>query len=379
MASLSHDAILDVLCRLGVKDLVRFRCVSKPWCSTIDSPDFIKRHLSHSLKTNTNLSLILPTAYIFSVDFDSLETPQRLKHPLDESDEGKGTDILGSCHGLLALMNGDDDYEISLWNPSTRRSQMLPFTDIEFPPWSIGFQFIVYGFGYDPISDDYKLVRMVQFHGKDQDSVDSEVKVYSLRTNSWRRVKDFPFYHKDQYQIGVLANNALHWVASKKRLSDTRSFVAAFDLETEEYRVIELPDCLDMGFHMSLNDMEGDVSLVAMGGCLCLIANCWGAYVDIWVMKEYGVKESWTKLISAKQTQHLPTVSPLALSKTGDKMLLNVGRKFIWYDLISKKAEIVSIGDVPSCSRAEVLVQSLVPLNGSVYGSDGESLEIGKE
>ncbi|KAK8559719.1 hypothetical protein V6N13_016455 [Hibiscus sabdariffa] len=232
MASLSHDAILDVLCRLGVKDLLRFRCVSNPWCSTIDSPDFIKRH---SLKTNTNLSLILPSAYIFSVDFDSLEAPQRLKHPLDESDEGKGTEILGSCHGLLALINGDDDYEISLWNPSTRRSQMLPFTDIEFPPWSLGFQFIVHGFGYDPISDDYKLVRMVQFHGKDQDSVDSEVKVYSLRTNSWRRVKDFPFYHTNQYQIGVLVNNALHWVASKKRESDTRSFVAAFDLETEEY------------------------------------------------------------------------------------------------------------------------------------------------
>ncbi|KAK8559720.1 hypothetical protein V6N13_016456 [Hibiscus sabdariffa] len=52
-----------------------------------------------------------------------------------------------------------------------------------------------------------------------------------------------------------------------------------------------------------------------MGGCLCLIANRWGAYVDIWVMKEYGVKESWTKLISAKQTQHLPIVSPLALSR----------------------------------------------------------------
>ncbi|KAE8660313.1 hypothetical protein F3Y22_tig00116954pilonHSYRG00143 [Hibiscus syriacus] len=360
MATLSHDVIHDVLCRLGVKDLLRFRCVSKPWCSLIDDPDFIKCHLSHSLKTNTNLSLILRDCNLVSVDFDSLKTVQRLKHPLDESDEGNGTEILGSsCNGLLALYNVHE--EIGLWNPSTRKSQMLPATKIEFPPWAFCVQFIVYGLGYDPVSDDYKLVRMVQFFGKDDDSFDSEVKVYSLSTNCWRRIQDFPYYLKYKRSYGVLANNALHWVVSKRPESDTQSFVIAFDLRTEEYRVVELPNGLDMSFHMNLK---------SMGGCLCLIANYWEVHVvDIWIMKEYGVKESWTKLISVKHSKSFPSfefVLPLAFSKNGDKVLLNVDdNKFVWYDLRSKRVDKVRIGGLPRLFEVEMLVESLVPLNGN--------------
>ncbi|XVE78907.1 hypothetical protein DITRI_Ditri14bG0015600 [Diplodiscus trichospermus] len=359
MASLSLDIISDILCRLCVEDLLRFRCVSKPWCSLIDGPDFIKLHLSRSLKTNTNLSLVLRYCYLFSVNFDSLKRAQKLKHPLDENDKGEGTEILGSCNGLLALFNGEE--EIALWNPSTRKSLMLPVTEIEFPPWCFICQFIVYGLGYDPISDDYKLVRMVQFYGKDADSFDSEVKVYSLKTNSWRRIKDFPFYLKYKRGYGVLANNALHWVVSKKPESDTKSFVVALDLGTEEYRVVDLPDCLDKEFHMNVK---------ALGGCLCMVANYWEFHVvDIWIMKEYGVKESWTKLLTVKQPEVISDfefVFPLAYSKNGDKVLLNQDDiKFVWYDLKSKRVKNVRIRGAPRSFEAEMLVGSLVPLNGN--------------
>ncbi|KAK8506327.1 hypothetical protein V6N12_034064 [Hibiscus sabdariffa] len=357
MATLSSDIIPEILRRLGVKDLLRFRCVSKPWCSLIDGPDFIKLHLSHSLKTSTHLSLVLRDCYLFSVEFDSLKAAQKLNHPL--SNEGFGTDILGSCNGLLALYNGEE--EIALWNPSTRKSQMLPVTEIEFPPYFCFVQFIVYGLGHDLISDDYKLVRMAQFYGKDDDSFCSEVKVYSLRTNSWRRIKDFPFYLKYKRVYGVLANNALHWVVSKKPESDTQSFVVAFDLGTEEYRVVELPECLEEGFHMNVK---------SMGGSLCLIANYWEVHVvDIWVMKEYGVKESWAKLVSVKRskvTSRFDFVLPLAISKNGDRVLLDIdNNKFVWYDLRSKKVKKVRIEGVPRAFEAEMLVESLVPLNGN--------------
>ncbi|XP_022731253.1 F-box protein CPR30-like [Durio zibethinus] len=359
MCSLSPDLIPEILCRVGVEDLLRFRCVSKPWCSLINSPDFIKLQLSYSLSTNTNLSLILRSSYLFSVNFDSLQTAQKLYHPLDENDEGEGTEILGSCNGLLALCNGEE--EICLWNPSTRKSLMLPVTEIEFPPWFCCAHFIVYGLGYDPVSDDYKLVRMVQFYGKYVDSFASEVKVFSLKTNSWRRIKDFPFYLKYKRAYGILANNALHWVVSKKPESDTESFVVAFDLGTEEYRVVQLPDCLDKGFHMNVK---------ALGGCLCMIANYWKPYVvDIWMMKEYWVKESWTKLLSVKQTEValcFDFVLPLAYSRCGDKILLNRDdEKFVWYDLRRKRVKNVKIQGAPSSFEAEMLVGSLVPLNGN--------------
>ncbi|KAL4340662.1 hypothetical protein GQ457_08G022340 [Hibiscus cannabinus] len=83
--------------------------------------------------------------------------------------------MLGYCNGLLALYN--DKKEISLLNPLMRKSQMLPITEIESPPYLV--LFIVYGLGHDPIFDDYKLVRMVQLYVKDDDdSFDYEVKSF---------------------------------------------------------------------------------------------------------------------------------------------------------------------------------------------------------
>jgi hypothetical protein len=46
-------------------------------------------------------------------------------------------------------------------------------------------------FGYDPVSDDYKVVRVVKFYKNQKISAfDSfEVNVYSLRAHSWRRAQ----------------------------------------------------------------------------------------------------------------------------------------------------------------------------------------------
>ncbi|OMP08782.1 hypothetical protein COLO4_06115 [Corchorus olitorius] len=279
MASIPLDIINDILCRLSVEDLLRFRCISKPWCSLIDSPNFIKLHLSHSLKTHTRLSLILKDndSDYYSVNLDSLQTAQKINHAPD----GNQTPILGSCNGLLALLNPDD--QVILWNPSTRKSKLLPVSEVEFPPDYI-VDFVVYGLGYDPFSDDYKLVRMVQFVGQGDDSISNhrrEVKVYNLKTDSWRRVKDFPLCLRYAAH-GILVSNALHWVASEKSGLLGKSFVAAFDLGTEDYHVVQLPNLLSERFHLIVEAMEG---------CLCIIVKYWEIFVDdIWIMKEYGSK-----------------------------------------------------------------------------------------
>ncbi|XVF62566.1 hypothetical protein PTKIN_Ptkin09bG0018600 [Pterospermum kingtungense] len=218
MTAPPDDIISDILCRFGVDDLLCFR-----------------------------------DCHLFSVDFDSLKTATKLHHPLDVRDDGISTEILGSCNGLLALHSLDSEEEICLWNPSTRKSHMLPVSEIDYPPMFNSNRFGTfssYGFGYEPISDDYKLVRVVQFEQRGgDDMLESEVRVYSLRTNSWRRIQDCPF--------------ALHWVFRKKSSSDTKSIVVALDLGTEEYRVVPLPDGLGE---------DANMSIIASGGSLCLIA-----------------------------------------------------------------------------------------------------------
>ncbi|KAK3019943.1 hypothetical protein RJ639_004926 [Escallonia herrerae] len=51
------ELITDILSRLPVKSLLRFRSVSKPWCALIDGPDFIKMHLKQTIINSTNLLL----------------------------------------------------------------------------------------------------------------------------------------------------------------------------------------------------------------------------------------------------------------------------------------------------------------------------------
>ncbi|TYI67497.1 hypothetical protein E1A91_D08G022000v1 [Gossypium mustelinum] len=372
MATLSHDLAIEILRGLSVKDLLRFQCVSKLWCSSINDSHFIKLHLSDSLKTITNHSLILrKSRYDFvSVNvYDSPKTTQRLNHPLGE--QKKLHKILGSCNGLLALI--DDDNRIFLWNPSTRKSQVLPSTEIDFSSASSFFpRSTYYGFGYDPISDDYKLVRMVQLHGNNKGYLHSEAKVYSLRSNCWRRIKDFCFYLILHRKFGILANNALHWMVFKTPQSWKQNLVG-FDLGTEEFRFLELPDlCLDKLFCYDIK---------AMGGYNCLTATFRDSndvVAEVWIMKEYGVKESWVKLISWNQPHLLScfpsvVVVPLAFSKNGDKVLFSSDvHTFVWYDLGSKKVEKVGIRDVPIIHDVDLYVQSLVPLNSNALMINNE-------
>ncbi|CAK9144102.1 unnamed protein product [Ilex paraguariensis] len=117
-------------------------------------------HVNQSIETNSNLNLILRDSPPYSVDFDSLDnvaTAKELNHPL-KCDEF-GTEVLGSCNGLLCLSNTEED--IVLWNLKTRKSWKLPIAPIEFSKDFWCCQYINYGFGYDFVHDDYKLVRMI--------------------------------------------------------------------------------------------------------------------------------------------------------------------------------------------------------------------------
>ncbi|KAL9427479.1 hypothetical protein AB3S75_029630 [Citrus x aurantiifolia] len=51
------DLIVDILIRLPVRSLARFRCASRSFRSLIDGQDFVNRYVNHSIETNSNLGL----------------------------------------------------------------------------------------------------------------------------------------------------------------------------------------------------------------------------------------------------------------------------------------------------------------------------------
>ncbi|XP_059299442.1 F-box protein CPR1-like [Lycium ferocissimum] len=358
MSTFPLDIVSEILCRLPVKCVLRCRCVSKCWLTLIDSPEFSKLHVNYSLKlktTNSNLFLILRKVdynghgkrCFYSLHFDNLNsrvvTPKELTNPLMSYEFN--TKILGSCNGLLLISNTVND--IALWNPSTGKHKKLPILGIGENHVHVSF-----GFGYDVVNNDYKVVRIVQFSGSEKGSFHSDVKVYSLKSSCWRGVDEqLPYFLQYVDQPGTYLNGSLHWFASAKMEipeNNLELLIVAFDLGTEKWRLVPPPR------YMSFN-----VNLVLLGGSLCVYKTYlidsyddWGNvdlvvdHVDIWEMKEYGVKDSWTMVASLEQPdkQIGCTVVPLAYSKNGEEILVELdNRRFVWTSIAGDSIKIVDI------------------------------------
>ncbi|XP_050229498.1 F-box protein CPR1-like [Mercurialis annua] len=225
---------------------------------------------------------------------------------------------------------------ISLWNTSTNKFK-------SFPLWIVDIQ--LDGFGYDSVSYDYKVVMVTKLFSEDF----LRVMIYSVKTNSLRRIQDLhglePFSTRLNYDhSGVLVGSFLHWVAHPlNERTAYHNFILAFDLRDEKFRKVPQP--------RDMIDVEDKVlNMVSeLGGCLSLSYQFQG-YVDIWIMKEYGVEKSWTKLVSVRSCQNSDysfhaTLKPLCYSKEGDKILMDYkeGKEIISYDLKNQTFDIIDI------------------------------------
>uniref|UniRef100_M1C3D6 F-box family protein n=1 Tax=Solanum tuberosum TaxID=4113 RepID=M1C3D6_SOLTU len=79
--------------------------------------------------------------------------------------------------------------------------------------------------------------------------------------------------------FGIFLNGALHWLAAKDFYRP--STIVAFDPSDEKF--FEVPTA-----NFTLDDYD-------LRGCLCMLSiRRSGNGIDVWIMKEYGVAESWT-------------------------------------------------------------------------------------
>jgi F-box interacting protein len=207
--------------------------------------------------------------------------------------------LVGSSNGLLCLVDRTFNKESGLcvlWNPSIRKAISLPKPNIGFDSWSR--QSV--GFGYDPTTDDYKFVSLVYLRGTEFGSfltVPPLVEIYTLRTGIWRSVTapGTP-YITSHWSPSVIVNGALHWSAHTpdhpRKQSAYRNVIVWFNMKDEAFGEVGMPKSLQ-----GLEDLNVIVALV--DGLLALLP--FDVYRNetsnaVWVMKEYGVAESWTKL-----------------------------------------------------------------------------------
>ncbi|KAJ9173202.1 hypothetical protein P3X46_016365 [Hevea brasiliensis] len=322
----------DILSRLPVDDLLRFRCISKSWCAQIDDGAFIKTHLKKFFNVYSSLNLIFSGCF-YLASFESLGTAVELDNPLKgPSDAHHDIKLVDSCNGLVCF--GDAVGTIALLNPLTRKHHILPFLPLDFQlegksTWAAW----AFGFGYDPISDDYKVVRLGQYLSLSDQFFDTETNVYNLKANTWRKIQGMSYVLGFDQKMGVLAGNALHWLVGRNRIMRNPNLIVAFNLEVEDFREVPAPESI--GENLSID-------LGVVGKWLSLTANYECMRLDVWVMKEYGVEESWTRLfvITPNEVAPLKCLRTLAFSKNGDELLLGVqAGNLVWYNLKEKSVK----------------------------------------
>ena len=189
---LPEEIVLEILAKLPVKSLLRFRCVCKRWYSSIANPSFISTHLSNNhhnqglvihLAKNTRI----PSSGRLDSQFCTLARDRTFetisKFPIPFIFRSWFLVLAGSCNGILCF----SDYMtpgcngVYLWNPSIRMFKRLPYT------CSTQLRKVALGFGYDSQTNDYKVVKFSWTIAEPMPP--PEVEVYSFSSDSWKRIE----------------------------------------------------------------------------------------------------------------------------------------------------------------------------------------------
>ncbi|XP_058189817.1 F-box/kelch-repeat protein At3g23880-like [Rhododendron vialii] len=208
--------------------------------------------------------------------------------------------IMGYVKGLFCLWEHDN---IFLWNPSIRKSIILPKPGITKKTHDSLADDL--GFGYDLRSNDYKVVRIVTRCGSDrsQDDESPLVEVYSLKAGSWKMNRgageSFPLGFRIAYSQNFTSclEGVLHWAAKAKGNWNNR-LVLSFDLCVEVFKTIKMPNGLESArFDITTSVFGGFLSLLCEDNVDRANKSC-----SIWIMKEYGVVDSWYKYVKIDLT-----------------------------------------------------------------------------
>ncbi|GAV90918.1 F-box domain-containing protein/FBA_1 domain-containing protein [Cephalotus follicularis] len=319
---LDEGILTEILARLPVKSLLRFRSVSRCWYSLISSSTFINTHLNLHKQDKKNNFLLFKHCY-FKDGPSSQAVPYYSFNHQDTIEECPGylRDLSyvaenSSCNGLFCLCWGGFLGSIVLWNPAINRYVMLPKSNIT-PQFKHGEPGSVTGFGFDPRANDYKVVRLVYLDDVLHRFRRPVVELFELSKRSWRGVScnNAPPYYYFPRQAYV--NGAVHWIALDDPHNSCRSLIVAFDMVNEVFSEITYPDsCRILPEDHLIIDKHEESLVVYHYHLLTDFFWC-----DVWVMKEYGIVDSWVKQFNIALRGEIHDVQ--SLIHNGDQLILS--------------------------------------------------------
>lgn len=372
---LPHETVVDIISRLPITSLIQFSFVSRSSNSLCHDPHVLTTHSSRS-SMNGSSCLILHSDYPIQNQLHFLQ--------ISDGKDGKArkidtpfaswmpeVSILGSSNGLLCLINSLFQESIYLYNPFTRNCVEIA-NNLDFVALSSSSS-VVYGFGFSPVVNDYKVIKVAD------SKHESEVHVYSLRRGVWERRGVVPYTLEKWSSPGVVVSGRVHWVGCRSRSGRINGgyerMIVSCDLADASFHVMKQP-----GAFSGPSGRWVSCHLAALDGCLCgatPAARGLGAF-DVWVMKEYGVNGSWVKAYSVgayypvsmisheMERSHIwrnmfcrKAVKILCVLESGELLLEYRGGGLVSYDFRGESFKDVKFPGMPRLYQTTVHVGSL--------------------
>ncbi|XP_026379018.1 putative F-box protein At3g16210 [Papaver somniferum] len=258
MSSFPEEIQVEILLKLPVKELLTCKCVCKLWLNLISSPKFMNDHLKISIQNKNNYK------------------------------------IMFTCNGLICFgILIDAKISICIWNPTTTEFKEIQHCDFHINPE----QTFRGGFCYDSKTRDYKMVRIV--NSKKSDCC--EVEVYTFGSHLSKAIHTFPYKFPTRIAFrGFFLNGALHWISSFMSKQDISNYIVSFDISNEKFLGVPLPEKSIINSEDINTKIFTNVGV--LGNCLTLVlVDKKRAQAEVWVMQDYAVRESRTKLFTTTQ------------------------------------------------------------------------------
>ncbi|XP_057437438.1 putative F-box protein At3g16210 isoform X2 [Lotus japonicus] len=297
---LPRELVSNILLRLSAEDLMKSKCVCKYWFNLITDPHFITNYY---VVYNNNLMqfqsqeeklFIIRRPFLSGLktyisvlswninDPKGIVSSEILNPPYEyDSDYKYWTEIMGPCNGIYFLEGNPN----VMMNPSLRQFIVLPQSP------SCGSFTDYAGFGFDPKTNDYKVVVI-----KDQIGIWT-AELYSFNSNSWRKLDaalPLPIQIWGSSRVYTFVNNCYHWFGFVDASNRTGDVVVAFDMVKESFRKIKVPK-------IRYSSQEDFATLVpfnesaTVGVIVYPVRGTTEKGFDVWVMKDYLDEGSWTK------------------------------------------------------------------------------------
>nr|XP_043608490.1 F-box protein CPR1-like [Erigeron canadensis] len=366
MATISNlpDDVLsnNIFIYLPAKLLAQMRCVCKPWNALLSHSSFIKSLMDCSIFNKHDILMVFQPGFYFddlrkftvhNLVRPHVQLPEFIRLPSFLKKPYNGSyDIIGSVNGLICFIRTSTFYDsvIFIWNPSL--GALLPLPPYNVPPGSRGCYDVLFRFGYDPKTDDYKVVKLTGHLLPPKDKFRAsknlfgtwfyvvkkwlQVEVYSMRKGSWELItQPFPSHIArilDQDYVCVDGHDGrLHWLGYLDEEHKLQTIVA-FNLGVKTFVEISVPDSLQE-FHVNEPNVLG-----VLDGKLCLMSCATREKCEVWVMNKYGVAGSWEKLyrLSEKSSGKL---SPYGFTLNKEFIFDDSYGHLALYDIIAREAK----------------------------------------